>query len=472
MKRQRDSAPGLWSPAYRRLSVGILMVATFIAFEQMSVATALPAVLRHLGGVELYGWAFSAFMLGQVVGIILSGPAVDRIGLARPLLLAGIGFSLGLLVDGTAPSMLVLVFGRAVQGVGAGVIAVTLNSAVGRCYPEELRSRAFAAEAVAWVLPSVIGPAVAGIVAQDLTWRLVFLGVLPAVAIGLVIALPAVAAAEAGSPGGARASSWQRTFALATSLAGGAVLALTALGSRHVVVVVLVGVAGLGVLGVAIRSVLPASTGPLARDQRTAMAVGGLAAAAFFGAESFLPLVLTSLHHRSLSEAGTVLTVAAATWTAGSWAQVHVRNRLGPRGLCILGLLLVAAGVLGVFAVDWAPTPWWVAYFAWGLAPAGMGIITPVTTLVVVSGTDGGSLGEPVAALQVLVTLGTAISAGVGGAALTWSVRAAHARAPGLRVFDLLAAMVALAGLLAARRLPGVEPATAAAEAREAVAPG
>ena len=194
MRRRGDNS--LLGPRYRRLTLGVLMVSTFVAFEQMSVATALPAVLRHLGDVGLYGWAFSAFMLGQVVGITLSGPAVDRIGLARPLLAAGAGFSIGLLIDGTAPSMLILVFGRAIQGVGAGVITVILNSALGRSIDDELRPRAFAAMAVAWVLPSIVGPPVAGVVAQDLSWRLVFLGIVPAVAVGLVIAVPALAAAD------------------------------------------------------------------------------------------------------------------------------------------------------------------------------------------------------------------------------------------------------------------------------------
>jgi MFS family permease len=455
---------GLLSPAYRRLTVGILMVSTFIAFEQMSVAAALPAVLRHLGGVSLYGWVFSAFMLGQVVGIIVAGPAVDRIGLSRPLLLAGIAFCVGLLIDGTAPSMLVLVVGRAIQGVGAGVIVVTLNSAVGRLFPEDLRPRAFAAMAMAWVLPSIVGPAVAGIVAQDLTWRAVFLGVLPAVVVGLAIAVPALsagagdrgAAAAAADPGGS--TGWLRTMSLALVLVSGVVLALSALGSDQLVVIVGLGIVGVAVLIVGIRRVLPRSKVGLAADQRRAMIIGGLAAAAFFGVESFLPLALTSFHHRSLAEAGTVLTVAAVAWTAGSWAQVRTRDRLGPRGLCVIGLVLIAVGVLGILWLDWQQTPWWVAFGAWTLAPAGMGVITTTTTLVVVSDSDGGPVGEPVAALEVLVTLGTAISAGVGGAALAWSVRSGHNGAQGLRLFDALAAGAALLGLVAAAMLPGPTP--------------
>jgi MFS family permease len=473
VRRTRSAQTGLLSPPYRRLIVGVLMVSTFIAFEQMSVAAVLPAVLRHLGGVDLYGWVFSAFMLGQVVGIMLAGLAVDRIGTSRPLLVAGVGFALGLVVGGTAASMMILVLGRAIQGLGAGVIVVTLNSAIGRGLPEELRPRAFAAMAVAWVLPSIIGPAVAGIVAQDYTWRAVFLGVVPAVVIGLVIAVPALAACDASTPPVASAATdvrtrWRQTLCLAAALVGGVALTLSALGSQYIAVVVLVGAVGVAILTVSIRRVLPsASAGPLA-DQRRAMIVGGLAAAAFFGVESFLPLALTSIHHRRLAEAGTVLTVAAVAWTAGSWAQVKTRDRLGSRSLCVIGLLLIAAGALGVLSLDWPQTPWWVAYVAWTLAPAGMGVITTTTTVVVVSDSEDGAVGEPVAGLELLVTLGTAISAGVGGAALAWSVRSGHGGATGLRGFDVLAALAALVGIGAARLLPGPARRDAALLAGEA----
>jgi MFS family permease len=455
--RRRGTA-GLLGPRYRRLTLGVLMVSTFIAFEQMSVATALPAVLRHLGDVSLYGWAFSAFMLGQVVGIILAGPAVDRIGLARPLLAAGAGFSAGLLIDGTAPSMLVLVVGRAVQGVGAGVITVTLNSAVGRTIDDELRPRAFAAMAVAWVLPSIVGPPIAGVIAQDLTWRLVFLGIVPAVVIGLIIAVPALSAAESArgreAPTGTAGRGWLHTIWLGFALAVGTILALGALGSDPALAVVL-GAAGLAILIYSIRTLLPSPAARGGGRQRGAMFVGGFAAASFFGAEAFLPLALTSIHHRSLTEAGVVLTMAAVAWTSGSWAQVHLRQRLGARRLCAIGLLLIAAGVLGVLAIDWAQTPWWVAFIGWALAPAGMGIITTTVTLVIVSGTDGGPLGEPVASLQVLQTLGTAIITGIGGAALAWSVHLGHGRAPGIAGLDMLAALLAIGGLMAVPALPG-----------------
>jgi MFS family permease len=195
------------------------------------------------------------------------------------------------------------------------------------------------------------------------------------------------------------------------------------------------------------------------------MWVAGLANLAFFGAEAFLPLSLTSLHHRSVTEAGVVLTVAALTWTAGSWTQARNQERLGPRRLCAIGLVLVAAGVAGVGALDWASTPWWLGFAAWGVAGAGMGLLYSTTTLVVLASAAAGGQGGPVAALGVLVTLGVAVGTGAGGAALALSVSLGHGRAPGLRAVDAVAAGAALVGLCLCGTVPRMIPTTAAAPA-------
>jgi MFS family permease len=153
-----------------------------------------------------------------------------------------------------------------------------------------------------------------------------------------------------------------------------------------------------------------------------------------------------------------VLTVASLSWAAGTWVQAHTQERWGPRVLSALGLALVALGVAGVAALAWAATPWWLAFVAWGLAGAGMGLTYATTTLVVVSAAGPGRQGGPVAAQQVLVTLGIALGAGVGGAALAWSVALGHGRAPGLRIFDGAVVVAALVGLALTSRVPRAVP--------------
>jgi MFS family permease len=186
----------------------------------------------------------------------------------------------------------------------------------------------------------------------------------------------------------------------------------------------------------------------------------------FFSAEAFLPLSLTSLHGRSVTAAGVVLTVAALTWTAGSWVQARFMEQLGPRRLCATGLALVAAGVAGVGTLDWTSTPWWVGFVAWGVAGAGMGLSYATTTLVVLSSAGAGRQGGPIAAMQVLVTLGVAVGAGIGGAALALSIALGHGRAPGLRALDALAVAATLVGLGLTATVPRAVPTPESAAGR------
>src|SRR5204862_7484688 len=108
---------GLWAPEHRALTLGLVLTITFVASEALAVAPAVPVLARDLGGLRLYGWVFSAFLLAAMVGVVLAGEAADRRGPAPPYIAGLVLFVLGLLIAGRAPSMPVLVLGRAVQGL-------------------------------------------------------------------------------------------------------------------------------------------------------------------------------------------------------------------------------------------------------------------------------------------------------------------------------------------------------------------
>src|ERR1700690_306260 len=144
MSSDTDSAPtapaspagGIWAPAQRRLTVGLVLAVTFVAFEALAVATILPVVGRQLGDLRLYGWVFSAFLLASLIGIVLAGTLADRVPLGRPMLAGLALFAFGLVIGGTAPDMAVLVAGRAVQGLGAGAVPAIAYVAISRGYPD------------------------------------------------------------------------------------------------------------------------------------------------------------------------------------------------------------------------------------------------------------------------------------------------------------------------------------------------
>ena len=94
---------GLWAPPNRALTAGLVLAITFVAAEALAVVTVMPVVARDLGGLWLYGWVFSAFMLGSIVGIVTAGREADRHGPAVPFLAGLVLFSAGLAVAGLAP---------------------------------------------------------------------------------------------------------------------------------------------------------------------------------------------------------------------------------------------------------------------------------------------------------------------------------------------------------------------------------
>src|SRR5258705_1232583 len=134
----------------RPLTVGLLLTVVCVAFEGLAVTTVMPTAVRELGGLLLYGWAFSAFMLANVVGIALAGERIDRHGPRGPMAAGLALFALGLLGGGVAPSMGALIAARAVQGFGAGELSSVIYAGLARSYPAAGQPRMLARLATAW----------------------------------------------------------------------------------------------------------------------------------------------------------------------------------------------------------------------------------------------------------------------------------------------------------------------------------
>src|SRR5688572_15870768 len=251
----------------------------------MAVGTAMPTAVTELDGLAWYGWPFSAFLVASVVGMVLGGEAGDRRG-PRVALPLGVGaFAAGLLVSGVASHMAVLVAGRAVQGLGAGVMATLLYVIAGQAYEAGLRPRLFGAISAAWVLPALVGPLIAGLITTHTSWRLVFLGLLPVVGVGLVLVVSAsrLPAADGHERTGRSRVGW-------ALLAGLGIVLPQYAGQRLDVLAVPVAVAGAAALVLGLRPLLPGGTARARRGLPAVIASRGLLAGAFFGMDALLPL--------------------------------------------------------------------------------------------------------------------------------------------------------------------------------------
>jgi MFS family permease len=180
------------------------MSVTVVAFQSLGVGTVMPAVARDLGGLGRYGWAFSAFMLASLIGSVAAGQDADRAGPVRAYAAAVVAFAGGSVLAAVASSWDMLLAGRALEGLGAGALVVVTYASASGAYPPAMYGRMLALMSSAWVLPSLAGPAVAGLVADHTTWRWVFVLLLPFLPVAVAVALPGLRALtrpDAAAPG-------------------------------------------------------------------------------------------------------------------------------------------------------------------------------------------------------------------------------------------------------------------------------
>ena len=400
----------MFDARHRLTTTGLLMLVTFVAFESMAVGTAMPTAVAELDGLAWYGWAFSAFLVTSVVGMVVGGDVGDRRG-PRTALPWGVGvFAAGLLVAGVAGNMAVFVAGRAVQGLGAGVIVVLLYVIAGQAYEAALRPRLFGAFATAWVLPALVGPLVSGLVTTHLGWRLVFLGLLPLIVVGVLLVLSAGRAltAPADPPPAAPARRWWAV------LAGLGIVVLQYAGQRLDLLSVLLAAVGLAALSAGLRPLLPPHTVRAGRGLPAVVAARGLLAGAFFGMDALLPLTLSSVHGFSPTEAGLPLTAGAVGWAAasnlqGRWPDV-ARERLLRAGFVLLAVGLVGTGLAAVPALGG-----WPAYPFWAVAGLGMGLGMPSVGVLLLAQSPEHRRGADSAALQISDVTCSALCVGLAG---------------------------------------------------------
>ena len=199
--RPRPPSGGPWAPDRRGLTVGLLLAVTTNALAALAVVTIAPRIPADLGGLELYGWVFSAYLLASLLGTVWGGGTADRRGLRLPF---GVGlgaFAIGLALAALAPTMAWVVAARVLQGFGGGTVTTCVYVAVTRAYPDAQRPRLMAYLSSAWVVPALVGPALAGLVAEAFGWRAVFAFLAPVLGLVAVLTWPRLGAV-AGRPAG------------------------------------------------------------------------------------------------------------------------------------------------------------------------------------------------------------------------------------------------------------------------------
>jgi len=458
---------GIWAPQRRALTLGLVTTITLVAFEALAVITILPVVSRELHGLRLYGWVTSAFFLTTLLATVVAGERADRHGPAPVFVTAVALFAAGLAIGGLAPSMPVLVFARGLQGLGAGAVPAVIYASVGRTYPEVLRPRLFAVTSSAWVVPGIIGPAVSALVATRFGWRAVFLGLLPLVLVAGALTVPALRKVgtlprPAGPDGDGTGRRGHRgVLADAVLAAAGTGLVLAGLTQRAPLAAATLVATGLAVGVRSLVRVLPAGTLRARRGLPVAVLARGLLTFTFFGADTYVPLAITSARGRSTAVASLAVTAATLAWTGAAWVQERRATVTSGRRMVTTGMLVVIAGI-GCSAVALHPAvPVALAVAGWGVGGFGIGLAYSPISVLVLRHAPAGQEGWATGSVQLADNLGVALGAGLGGALVAAGDAAGWRPATGIAAAFGLAAAVGIGAALVARRLPG-QPLTAA----------
>ncbi len=468
MQRPGSGPDSLWSPARRGLTTGLVLTITLVAFEALAISTVLPIVARDLGDLEHYGWVFTSFFLGSLIGIAVVGGVINRGGLGRPLAV-GLGlFAIGLLLGGLAMSMPMLIGARFIQGLGAGTIPPIAYVAIGRSLPESLRPRMFAILSTAWVLPGVIGPAIAGVVGETLGWRYVFLGLLPLIGVAGILTIRAVSKVVPRGPAAdaeAEAAAAERhRFPNALGVALGAGLVMLGLTPGHggiipvdtepVVTLVLIA-AGLLVGIPPLRRLTPPGTLTAQPILPAAVLLRGVMTFTFFAVDAYVTLTLESWRGLSAVAAGVVLTAATISWTAGSWIQARNAGRWSSAQFVRAGMIITVIGLISFSTILAPSVPVAFAVPTFAVAGLGMGLGYAPLSLIVLRESPPETQGAASSALSLSDTLGTALGTGVSGAIVAASIRSTGAPVDGLVGAFWVAIFVGIGGVLLTGRLRG-----------------
>jgi len=439
-----------------RLTVGLCIGITAIAFESLAVATAMPRAAEELQAREWYAWAFSVFQAAMLFAVVASGRLCDRIGPVKPMITGMAVFGIGLVVAGLSVTMPMLVVGRAVQGLGSGAMSVALYVIIAHHYPPEKRPRLMSWTSTAWVLPGFVGPVISGWLTEHLSWHWVFGAVVPVVLVAAALLVPILMRLDreplpASDDEPDPAPIWAAALvAVAVPLLQGA---LQQPGWWSVPMLV----AAIALLGLGLPRLMPRGLWRLRPGIGPVIALRGLIGGTYFATETFAVLMLVEVHQLDLRLAGLVLTVGTVGWTTGSFAQArwHLRRDL----LMTVGAGGIALGVAGVMVIALTGTPlYWLVGLAWAVGAFGMGTAYASTSVATMRLSSAVEQGRNAASLQLAEALAASLFSGVVGAGYAFGLRTLPGDLP--LVFGSLFAGLVVTALLAvavSRRVGKVE---------------
>ncbi|WP_289139316.1 MFS transporter [uncultured Brevibacillus sp.] len=445
-----SSQQSIFGPRYLALSIGIILASMTIGFEGLAVTTVAPVIAGDLQGLHLFGWIFSAYLLAQIIGTMVVGRQIDKRGPALPFTIAILLFAVGLIVAAVANDMYVLIGSRALQGFGAGAMYTCIYTAISLSYPDELRAKILGALGTAYVLPSMLGPYVAGVIAQQWSWRFVFWGVLPFLLLAVLLSLPVFRKLKMPSLQGKGETG---VIGLSILLAIGTGLFLTGLGMLPKLLGVVLLLVGLGLMAQPLRKLLPTGTLTFRSGLPSLIASRGLFFAGYVFTQNFLVLALTDTKGMAADRAGLVVASAALSWCIIAILQARwdaADQGRGRQKRIITGIVLM---IVGIAIMVWVPAVNVVlAVLGEIIAGIGIGLAHTVSGTVAFSLAKEGEAGKVSGSLQFADSFTPGVAIGIGGAIVALSQTGGMSLETGITIAMVFNLALVLLSLVASTR--------------------
>jgi MFS family permease len=356
-----------------RIAAGLLVSEFVAATQGLVIAAIMPRVVAELHGLNEYALAFGSFYAAFFVFLPFAGPWADRYGLRRVLAVALMLLGGGLALVAVAPNMTFFVGARFVEGIGDGLDYAVSFAAVAKSFPEHLRARMLSLNTTMWVVPGLVAPALGAFVATTVGWRWAFAGLIPMVAFAAVLILPAIDS-EASRQRGDPFAALRILFSRAT---------LTAQPGLH-----------------------------------AALAAFALLHAAFFGADAYVALMLTSVRGLSLEAASLCITLAVLGWSCAALLAPTLERRSGLRWVVVTGAAgsMLGSAMLMTVALG---APVWIAFAAWFTGGAGIGLGYPTLSAAMFDAATEGREGSVSSATACAALTGLLLGTLLCGAPVT-----------------------------------------------------
>ncbi|MGE7093249.1 MFS transporter [Lysinibacillus sp. NPDC048646] len=408
---------GVFDAKYRALTIGIILAVTTVAFEGLAIVTIAPSLAQKMNGLHLYGWIFSAFLLAQILGTMITGQRINKNGVFASFGISILFFMIGIVIAATSVNMITLIVGRVFQGFGAGGVITCVYYSITLGYPDKLRTKILALFSSAYILPALIGPYIAGLIAEYLSWRFVFWLVLPFIALAVVLTLPAFRKLTVR---GDTASKNSRKEGYAVLLAIGTGMLLAGLSFITDWKGIILSVAGLFIMIQPLRKLLPEGTLSARRGLPATIASRGFFVACYNATESYVVLALTDVKMLPADLAGLIVAAGALSWSTAAWLQSKLDAKdhgNGRKKRVSVGLGFMIIGVAAVMLAVGLPEGGIIfAVISQLFTGFGIGLAHPTTGAIALQHAKAGEEGDISASLQFTDAFSPALSIGIGGA--------------------------------------------------------